>query len=117
LKALGFEHLLQDPRFSDADALALHLHELTPIIDEKLSTMPWEDVRHIVEDGLEGTFTRMLDLAEVAEDEQTRALNAVATIDHPTAGRLRVVNSPWVFEEERASLRLPPPLLGEHTAP
>jgi len=40
----------------------------------------------------------------------------IATMEHPTAGRLRVIGTPIIFEHALASLRLPPPLLGQHTA-
>jgi crotonobetainyl-CoA:carnitine CoA-transferase CaiB-like acyl-CoA transferase len=36
-------------------------------------------------------------------------------IDHPTAGAVRMAGIPVKFSATPASVRLPPPLLGQHT--
>ncbi len=35
-------------------------------------------------------------------------------VDHPTAGKVRMAGIPVKFSATSASVRLPPPLLGEH---
>ena len=44
------------------------------------------------------------------------AAHAVEEIDHPTAGRLRLVATPVRIDGERPAARMPPPRLGEHGA-
>jgi crotonobetainyl-CoA:carnitine CoA-transferase CaiB-like acyl-CoA transferase len=39
----------------------------------------------------------------------------VCEIDHPTAGRINLVNSPLKMQESSLAPPKPPPLLGEHT--
>ena len=39
----------------------------------------------------------------------------VASVDHPTAGELRVLGFPFKLDRTPSSIRRPPPLLGEHT--
>lgn len=117
LKALDQGELLTDPRFASNEALTAHLPELRALVEPKLSLMRWEDARQIVEDQIGADFARMQNLAEVAEGEQAVALGMLPMLHgHTTVGPLRTVSVPWVFEEQRASLRLPPPVLGEHTA-
>jgi succinate---hydroxymethylglutarate CoA-transferase len=36
-------------------------------------------------------------------------------LDHPAAGRISVVGVPWSVEGFHAEIRLPPPVLGQHT--
>jgi crotonobetainyl-CoA:carnitine CoA-transferase CaiB-like acyl-CoA transferase len=36
-------------------------------------------------------------------------------VDHPTAGTVRMAGIPVKFSATPASVRLPPPLLGQHT--
>jgi crotonobetainyl-CoA:carnitine CoA-transferase CaiB-like acyl-CoA transferase len=43
------------------------------------------------------------------------AAHTVETVDHPTAGPLRMVGSPMQVDGERLLARRPPPRLGEHT--
>ncbi len=44
------------------------------------------------------------------------AAHTVETIEHPTAGPLRMIGSPMQVDGERLHARRPPPRLGEHTA-
>jgi crotonobetainyl-CoA:carnitine CoA-transferase CaiB-like acyl-CoA transferase len=44
------------------------------------------------------------------------AAHTVETVEHPTAGPLRLVASPMQVDGGRPSARTPPPRLGEHTA-
>jgi crotonobetainyl-CoA:carnitine CoA-transferase CaiB-like acyl-CoA transferase len=36
-------------------------------------------------------------------------------VDHPTAGRLKLPGPPYKLSETPATVRMPPPLLGQHT--
>ena len=118
IKALGRAELLDDPRFSTEAAFALHLHALTPLLNETLSKMSREDVRHLVEDEVGATFSLMLNTGEIASDPQTAAVNGMPVMQgHPTAGPMQTVNVPWLFADPVAdALRMPAPLLGQHTA-
>ena len=40
--------------------------------------------------------------------------NMLVEVDHPTAGKVRMAGIPVKFSATPASVRLPPPLLGEH---
>ncbi|HEY8755161.1 MAG TPA: CoA transferase, partial [Candidatus Dormibacteraeota bacterium] len=46
---------------------------------------------------------------------QVVARGMVLTTEHPTAGTLRMPGSPIKLSHHIASVRRPPPLLGEHT--
>jgi formyl-CoA transferase len=54
------------------------------------------------------------DLAEVFSDPQVQDNEMVATVAHPTIGDLRLTGIPFRFSATPASIRRPPPLLGEH---
>lgn len=53
--------------------------------------------------------------ADVAADPHVAARGMITTIAHPTAGDLRLPSVPVRFSRSTADVRLPPPLLGEHT--
>lgn len=44
-----------------------------------------------------------------------RARGMVQTIDHPACGPIKVISPPVKYSNAEANIRLPPPLLGEHT--
>ena len=54
-------------------------------------------------------------LEETLNDPQVQALNLFTTVQHPRLGELRQISPPFAFSETTASVRTPPPDLGEHT--
>jgi crotonobetainyl-CoA:carnitine CoA-transferase CaiB-like acyl-CoA transferase len=58
---------------------------------------------------------RINSVAEALSDPQTEARQMIETVAHPTIGDLRLTGMPYKFSGTPASLRRPPPLLGEHT--
>jgi crotonobetainyl-CoA:carnitine CoA-transferase CaiB-like acyl-CoA transferase len=56
-------------------------------------------------------------MADVFADPQVAALGLDCTLPHPAYGALRTVGTAFRLSETPASLRLAPPLLGQHTDP
>lgn len=108
--ALDRPDLAEDERYSTNDARVRNrdslVAQLEPVFAAR-TTAEW---------------LRILLAAEVPAGEIRGVLaaleagNATSVVEHPTAGALPVVNSPYGLEQ--ASLRppAPPPLLGQHTA-
>jgi len=55
------------------------------------------------------------DLQELFADPQMAARAMIAEVDHATLGVVRVLGTPFKFSDTPASIRRPPPTLGEHT--
>ena len=117
LIAIDRPEVLLDPRYEAPDRLMRNLHLLPPLVNDRTREIPFEELRTLVQDELGYTIVRMHDLRSLLADAQTEALEMVQTIEgHATLGPLRTLNVPWGFEDGLASLRLPPPLLGQHSA-
>jgi succinate---hydroxymethylglutarate CoA-transferase len=58
---------------------------------------------------------RINSVAEALADPQTEARAMIETVEHPAIGDLKLVGMPYKFSGTPASVRRPPPLLGEHT--
>ena len=56
------------------------------------------------------------DMAQVYADPQVRARDMVMEMEHPAAGTVRNIGIPVKLSETPASVRRPPPTLGQHTA-
>lgn len=54
-------------------------------------------------------------LADVFADPHVTGSGILQTVEHPTAGPLRMLASPLLVDGERPPVRRPPPTLGEHT--
>ena len=114
-RALDLPELLADERFADNAGRTRHRPELHDRLEARLTL---HDRQH---------WTRVFNqagvpagpihnIAEVFAHEQVRHSGLVEEIEHPALGPIRLVGSPIQFDSEKgASVRRPPPLLGEHT--
>ncbi|MEO0230135.1 MAG: CoA transferase [candidate division WOR-3 bacterium] len=113
-KVIEREDLLTDPRF-ETNAKRLENRDiLIPIIEDIIKQKPAEywltrlDEAHIPA-GPINTVDKAIN------DEQVRARNFIQEIDHPTAGKIKLMKNPIHFGDIELDIYRHPPLLGEHT--
>jgi crotonobetainyl-CoA:carnitine CoA-transferase CaiB-like acyl-CoA transferase len=103
-----------DPRFASNRARVEHRAELVAMLAAIFAGRSRADwTAFLSERGV--AAGPVVGIAEVYAHPQTAALGAVRTVKHPTAGKLRQIAFP-VALEPAATIRRPPPRLGEHTA-
>jgi crotonobetainyl-CoA:carnitine CoA-transferase CaiB-like acyl-CoA transferase len=113
-QALGLELCKDDPRFrTNADRLA-NREDLAALIEARFSGSTTEEIVALL-DGVGVPSGAVHDLSEVFADSQVKHLGLQQTMQHPTVGELQQTGIPYRFSESPGSLRLPPPLLGQHT--
>ncbi|HLW46243.1 MAG TPA: CoA transferase [bacterium] len=103
-----------DPRYATNAGRVAHRDELIPDLTRRFAAAPaasW--LERLEPAGVPVGPVR--GLAEVFQDPQVQALGLDAAVSHPAYGRLRTVGTPVAFSATPASLRLAPPLLGQHT--
>lgn len=113
--AAGLEQLENDPRFALNSDRVRNRDELIAIITERLvtrTTAEWIALFDAA--GVPAGPISTVD--EVMVDPQVLARGMVLEVEHPTAGAVKMIGCPLQMSESPTSLRLPPPLLGEHTA-
>jgi crotonobetainyl-CoA:carnitine CoA-transferase CaiB-like acyl-CoA transferase len=114
-RLLELEPLLDDPRFANNAARMQHRIELKDLLEERLraQTRATWTARMVALGIPAGPIN---DLADVFADPQVEHCGLVEKIDHPVIGSLRQVGNPIRMDGLRnGSMRLPPPLFGEHT--
>jgi crotonobetainyl-CoA:carnitine CoA-transferase CaiB-like acyl-CoA transferase len=114
-KILELPDLAADPRFRTNPDRVRNREELVGLLSERLrerDTADW----HERLTGAGVPAAPVADVEDVAGAEQTRALGILQPLAHPTIPDLRLTALPLSFDAERAEHRVPPPLLGEHTA-
>jgi crotonobetainyl-CoA:carnitine CoA-transferase CaiB-like acyl-CoA transferase len=111
---IGLPELAGDTRFATNPDRVVHRDELIPLIEATLASRgsaEWaaELSRAGIPAGAINTVDRALAYPQVL------ARDMVLTTEHPTAGTLRMPGSPVRLSGHTATVRRPPPLLGEHT--
>jgi crotonobetainyl-CoA:carnitine CoA-transferase CaiB-like acyl-CoA transferase len=112
-KILKLDHLINDPRYCDGEQRIAHRRELIEILQERISQKAaghW--LRKLDEVGIPCGPINSLD--QVFAHPQIAARSMIVEVNHPTAGRIKLVGIPVKYSETSGSIRLPPPLLGEH---
>ncbi len=106
--------LKDDPRFAaNSDRLA-NREALMEIINAAFVTRDADEwLAELEKEGIPcGSINT---IPEVFNSPQAQARNLSLTVEHSTAGPIKVPGFPYKFSQTPAEARLPPPLLGEHT--
>ena len=114
-QAIGMPGLADDPRFARNPQRVEHRGELIDILTEiflQRDTAAW--VTLLIDAGVPCAPVQTID--QVFHAPQVIAREMVVEVSHPTAGTLRMAGLPVKFSGTPASIRLAPPLLGQHTA-
>ncbi|KIM88994.1 hypothetical protein PILCRDRAFT_61406 [Piloderma croceum F 1598] len=107
--------LADDPRFSSNGARVKNRAELIQIITNVLEQ---HNRDHWIKQftGLGVPFGPINNIRETFEHPQAIARGAIIEIDHPRAGRLKLVAPAVTYDGKRMPVTRPPPYLSEHTS-
>lgn len=111
---IGRPELTDDLRFATNPDRVRNRAELLPLVAESLArgtSAHWVDL--LADAGVPAARINTVDQA--LAHPQTRARDMVVTMEHPTAGTLRMVGNPVKLSADPPEMRMPPPLLGQHT--
>jgi len=106
--------LIDDPRFATNPKRLENHPELIPILEEKTRKFTKAELLDLLAKA-EIPNGPISTLEEVFSSPQVHALKMVQEVEHPAAGKLKVTGIPVNLSETPGEIRLPPPLLGEHT--
>lgn len=114
VKAGNREPLADDPRFATNPARIQNRDALIPLLVEMVKEKTKTEWIQLLEQA--GVPCGPINnLQEVFENEQVIARGIEMKVPHPTAGLMKLVRSPIRLSETPVEVRMPPPLLGEHT--
>jgi crotonobetainyl-CoA:carnitine CoA-transferase CaiB-like acyl-CoA transferase len=112
--AIGLPELATDARFATNGDRVERRDELTPILADRFATADsttW--LARLDEAGIPAG--PILDVAEAFASPQAGAIGSRVPLEHPALGRVDQVGIPFELARTPATIRLAPPLLGEHT--
>jgi crotonobetainyl-CoA:carnitine CoA-transferase CaiB-like acyl-CoA transferase len=113
-RILGLEHLVADPRFATNADRVEHRKELAELLQERFereTSAYW--LERLEAEGVPAGPVYTYD--QVFADPQVRHREMAVEVDHPVAGRARVLGIPIKLSGTPGAIRRPAPLLGEHT--
>ncbi|MBI3522401.1 MAG: CoA transferase [Chloroflexi bacterium] len=114
VRAIDRDDLLEDPRYADNGKRVMNRESLIPELERRLAELTKDDVvKRLREANVPVGPINGLD--EVFADPTVRHLGLVVEVDHPVAGRVRAPGIPVGMSDTPPSVRLAPPLLGQHT--
>ncbi len=112
-KAVGLEHIMDDPRFATNQDRLKHREELEKIIVEKLKEKSRDEwIEILLEAGVPCGAVNTIE--EVVNHPQTKARNVIVDVEYPGLGKIKLFNNPVKFSDFEVEVRRPP-RLGEHT--
>jgi formyl-CoA transferase len=106
--------LLADTRFSTIASRLLHRLVLIEELEKSFAARnaaDWIDI--LLAAGIPAG--PILNYAQALASDHAIAREAVMEIDHPVEGKVKSIGFPVKLSETKQRVRLPPPLLGEHT--
>jgi crotonobetainyl-CoA:carnitine CoA-transferase CaiB-like acyl-CoA transferase len=113
-KFCGAAGLEPEERYATNRQRVTHYAELRPKIADRLRDHPRQHwIERLKQAGVPCGSVR--DLHEVFNDPQLAARDMVATLEHATAGALRLLGVPVKLSDTPAAVRSAPPTLGQHT--
>jgi formyl-CoA transferase len=110
----GRTDLAADPRFGDVNSRSANIAALYDEL-EKIApmrgTQEWLELLRQAQIPCGPINT----LDDLFDDEHLRAVGLFAAVEHPSEGRIAAVRPPVGFSQSPSELRLPAPLLGQHS--
>ncbi|MGH7904818.1 MAG: CaiB/BaiF CoA transferase family protein [Candidatus Dormibacteraceae bacterium] len=113
-QVLEAPELAEDPGFATNAQRQAGRRRLIAEIERRLIQRPRAEwLARLEEGGIPAG--PILDMGEAFASPLAAERHMRVEVDHPVAGRLAQVGAPWKLDGQGAPIRLPPPLLGEHT--
>lgn len=113
-QGLGLNEVMIDARFATNSDRLRNRGELTQILEKVFVTKSSREWVELIE-AAGVPCGPVLRLAEIFEDPQVLHRRMVEEIQHPKAGKIKVLGVPFKMSDTPASIRTPPPTLGEHS--
>ena len=114
VEAMGMPGLAEDERFKTRNGRTANARLLAEVLAPTFATKNCHEWVELL--GKAGVPSAQVNtIGETFEEPQVKATGILQTVDHPTAGPIRVLATPVKLSETPASVRTPAPLLGQDT--
>lgn len=111
----GYVYIAADPRMRDRllKGMGVEKLEKTEELQEWVSQRTAKEVVDALAPA-DVPVAPVYDVSQTVEDPQTKARDMIVTLEHPTAGTVRLPNFPIKFSKTPGEVLIPAPTLGQH---
>lgn len=111
----GYVYIAADPRMRDRLVKGMGIEKLEKT-EELREWVSKRTVKEVVDSlaPADVPVGPVYNLSQVVEDAQTKARDLISTLQHPTAGTVRLPSFPVKFEKTPGEILTPAPTLGQH---
>lgn len=111
---MGLPELCDDPRYRNNGLRVTNRASLVDVLRQKFLSHDSDHWLKVLKGGA-SPYGRINTLQQVFDDRHIKDIGLVQTMEHPTAGKIRVVGPPVRYSGATNDARMPPPTLGQHT--
>ncbi|MBM4269787.1 MAG: CoA transferase [Deltaproteobacteria bacterium] len=115
VRVLDRPELADDPKFATMAARGKNAVETIQLLDEIFATRPRDEWAKRLDDGGDFIWSVVNSVSDLGTDPQMRANDLIAAVDHPSLGRLEMLNVPVGFSRTKGAIGGPAPQFGQHT--
>ncbi len=115
IKALGLQHIENDPRFKEAEIRETNCQELIELFDQAFLAKTAEEWDNIFSQGLDIIYTRVRSMNNLADDPQVIANNYIIDYNHNILGPIKTVGLPISLSNTPGEVIAEAPEFGQHT--
>jgi crotonobetainyl-CoA:carnitine CoA-transferase CaiB-like acyl-CoA transferase len=113
-RAIGHAEWIADPRYASQKLRGEQRDALLPMLQAAFATRTVAEWTALLDaEGVPCTCVNSID--KVVEDPQVNAREMIVSVEHPTAGTVRMAGLPVKLSETPGAVRTAAPLLGEHS--
>ncbi len=110
-KTLGCEDMIEDPKFATSEARRQNREECVERVQKILKTWDTHELAEAL-DKANIVNGKINTIEQVVNDPQIVARDMIVEVDHPTAGKYKIVNSPLKFSKTPTVVEHGAPILG-----
>ena len=111
---LGRPEWARNENFITNTVRVMNRAELEKLIERETKKKTTAEWLHLLE-GSGMPYAAINDIQDTVNHDHVLARDMVKEIDHPACGPMNLVNTPVKYSYSEPSIRMPPPMLGQHT--
>lgn len=112
-EAMGRPELAEDPTYATTKARRQNYHAVEEVVSEWVRTHTRAEIWEVLS-GFGMSSGQVLSLSEVLEDPHLNERGAFVEVEHPEAGRIKLL-APWIhFSETPSAITAAAPLIGQY---
>jgi len=113
-RALGIQHIMEDPKFKTSNSRIANRDDLVALLDKVFLTKSRDEWVKLLEEA-DQMVAPVNTYAELAADPQALANGYICQFDDPVKGPTKLTGMPVELSKTPGKIRCLPPDLGEHT--